>query len=117
MNLMDKVHIDRLELAYEELYKNAIYTRTELPENRGGTNRPIRELDRAVIEALHTLMKDNPDDFTPYDTVRGLYIEGDPIYPGAGPHRETHIQICVRNINCIKCYFDPRTESPNPFIV
>jgi hypothetical protein len=42
-----------------------------------------------------------------YDTVRGAFLEGDPIYPGAGFSREAHIQIAVRNRACILGVFRP----------
>lgn len=116
MNLMDSIHIGRLKIGYEFLKANAELAGAELPSNRGKGDRPLRELDRAVIEALHEYIKAHPTDMKPYDTVRGLFLEGDPVYFGAGFLEETHIQLCVRNLNCIKAFFDPRTECPNPFI-
>jgi hypothetical protein len=48
------------------------------------------------------------------DSVRGLFQEGPPIYPGAAIRRQTHIQIAVRNPNCILGHFLPRIDSaPN----
>lgn len=81
-----------------------------MPENKDlGGEIKIRKLDCAVIELLHatndTLKKER------YDTVRGMFEEGNPLYPGAGIKEKNHIQICVRNINCIKGYFKPLEES------
>lgn len=45
-----------------------------------------------------------------YDTVRGAFTEGDPVYPGAGFSREAHIQIAVRNNDCILGVFLPNVE-------
>ena len=42
-----------------------------------------------------------------YDTVRGAYLEGEPVYPEAKIYNQTHIQICVRNVECILGYFVP----------
>jgi hypothetical protein len=42
-----------------------------------------------------------------YDTLRGAFMEGEPIYPDAGFHSKNHIQICVRNSACIKGFFLP----------
>ncbi|MGA7236293.1 MAG: hypothetical protein WBY44_11470 [Bryobacteraceae bacterium] len=39
------------------------------------------------------------------DTFRGVFIEGEPLYPGAGFYAKTHVQIVVRNPNCIKGVF------------
>jgi hypothetical protein len=47
----------------------------------------------------------------PFDSVRGVFIEGQPLYPGAGFHDKNHIQICIRNPNCIKGLFLPRDEA------
>lgn len=68
----------------------------------------IRELDCQVIEHLHERMR--LKGVKPYDSVRGVFIEGTPIYEDAGFYDKTHIQICIRNPNCIKGLFIPRQE-------
>jgi hypothetical protein len=66
----------------------------------------LRKLDCAVIETVHTL---NSDASLPeYDSVRGVFWEGEELYPNAGFKEKNHIQICVRNPNCIKGFFIPR---------
>jgi hypothetical protein len=75
----------------------------ELPRNIG-ENR--RFLDCAVLEYVHQQNKEN--DCTAFDTVRGAFQEGDPIYEGAYLTAKNHIQICVRNPECIRGYFLPR---------
>jgi len=58
----------------------------------------------AVIEQVHDFnMQENR---VPFDTVRGIFIEGNEVYPGSGFREKTHIQICVRNLGCIKGYFN-----------
>lgn len=42
-----------------------------------------------------------------YDSVRGVFEEGLEPYPGSAFKEKTHIQVCVRNPNCIKGYFAP----------
>ena len=37
-----------------------------------------------------------------FDTARGIFTEGGPVYEGAGIQTKNHIQICIRNLNCIK---------------
>jgi hypothetical protein len=39
------------------------------------------------------------------DSVKGVFIEGRPIYEGSGFHEKTHIQIAVRNLDCVKGMF------------
>jgi hypothetical protein len=43
-----------------------------------------------------------------FDSVRGVFWEGKELYPGAGFMERNHIQICLRNPNCIKGFFIPR---------
>jgi hypothetical protein len=76
-----------------------------LPENTGGDDEVIRSLDCAVIEALHLRRKNT--DQSPFDSVRGLFHGGQTIYPGSGFRKNNHVQICVRNHDCIKGYFGP----------
>ena len=64
------------------------------------------ELDCAVIETVHTIMGEAGEEI--YDSVKGVFFEGAEIYPGAGFREKDHIQICIKNPNCIKGYFLPR---------
>jgi hypothetical protein len=43
-----------------------------------------------------------------FDSVRGVFWEGRELYPNAGFREKDHIQICIRNPNCIKGFFYPR---------
>ena len=85
----------------------------ELPKNEGATqDRLLRKLDCAVIEHLHARIEaeraNGEATLAPFDSVRGLFSEGAPVYEGSGFRKKTHVQICVRNPNCIKGYFNPR---------
>jgi hypothetical protein len=73
----------------------------DLPQN--GPDLLRRNLDCAVIEVLHDIRKDSGE--TPIDTVRGVFLEGSPIFEGSGFYAKTHIQICVCNPACIKGVF------------
>ena len=65
-----------------------------------------RNLDCAVIESIHAFnKKEKLDEF---DSVRGVFFEGSDLYPDAGFKEKNHIQIAIRNPNCIKGYFIPR---------
>lgn len=43
----------------------------------------------------------------PYHTVRGVFVEGSPLYPTSQLHTESHIQLAVRNSSAIVGYFLP----------
>ena len=45
-----------------------------------------------------------------FDSTRAVFIEGGPAFEGAGLFERTHIQICIRNPNCIQGFFMPREE-------
>lgn len=71
--------------------------------NTGGEDYLQRKLDCAVINFVHELRETNFK--PPFDTVRGVFMEGARIYPNSGFRQQTHIQICVRNPLCIKGVF------------
>jgi hypothetical protein len=68
----------------------------------------IRKLDCAVIETIHPFNRGiNKRE---YDSVRGVFFEGKELYPNAGFKEKNHIQICLRNPNCLKSLFIPREQ-------
>ena len=67
-------------------------------------------LDCAVINHNHDYMVEINE--TPFDTVRGVFTEGNPVDPGARFRDKTHIQIAVRNPSLIHdCREIPRPTS------
>jgi hypothetical protein len=79
----------------------------------------LRHLDCAVIEFMNDsiqsrvkleIEKNGYSNFNVFDSVRGVFVEGGRIYDGAGIFEKSHIQICIRNPNCIKGFFLPRKE-------
>ena len=69
----------------------------------------LRNLDCAVIQTIQSFFA--KQGVQQYDSVRGVFTEGNPVYPGAGVLEKTHTQICVVNPNCIKGYFAPMKKS------
>ena len=114
LDLLNREDQDLLQAAYESLATITAAAGKKLPQNRnmptgGDTNRRARALDCAVIKHLHSMMRDEEtgDAFDWFDTVRGMFTEGDEIYPGAAFYRQSHVQIAVRNPDCIKGLFLP----------
>lgn len=105
-NLMDRTALIELRGAYDFLESLMTKSREKLPTN--GENLLSRKLDCAVFTTLQGYRKDNG--LPPYDTVRGLFFEGDPLYPGAGFKSKDHIQICVQDTRCILGYFKPLVD-------
>lgn len=107
LNLSDYGCTRVLMNSYHLLCNECNLTNTPYPQNSGkNEDKPFRRLDCAVIERLHRLNEEIG--IPPYDSVRGVFFEGEPIYPSAGFRDKTHIQLCVRNPNCIKGYFTPK---------
>lgn len=112
LNLMDTKSLQLVRQAYAHLDEISATAKMELPTNKiDKTSGELlqRDLDCAVIETLHKL--NDMNDLPPYDSVRGVFEEGDALYPNAGFRGKTHIQICVRNPACIKGYFRLLPES------
>ncbi len=111
LDLLDTRYLRLVKKSYFNFISSAGMDGIEIPRNRtvkGSTDKLLRELDCAVIENLHDMQRQTK--FEPFDSVRGVFVEGDELYPGAGFHDKNHIQICIRNPNCIKGFFIPREE-------
>lgn len=79
---------------------------TEVAKNVGKSpDKAGRALDCAVMNTLHEYRESRRE--PAYDSVRGPFLEGDPIYQNAGFLSKNHIQLSVRNTDCIKGYFRP----------
>lgn len=79
----------------------------EIPRNIGGEDRKLRRLDCAVMNGyLRRLEKVGQR----YDTVRGCFEEGGPVFEGARIQFESHIQVAVRNQENILGVFQPLNE-------
>lgn len=119
LDLIDSEFIKMLSIYYELMAKDFAYIGKELPKNKDVKEDKhkdllIRELDCAVIEYLHQKIReeiksDKNSPIKEFDSARGVFTEGGPAFPGAGVQRKNHIQICIRNMNCIKGFFLPRT--------
>ena len=110
LNLLEASAIAQVKQAYGVL--SVRFADGDMPRNQGGNDLLKRYLDCAVIETLHQVRdeasaagEDAP--LAPYQTVLAAFREGDALYPDAGFHEKTHIQIAVRDLSCIKGYFRP----------
>lgn len=117
-DLTDNHYINELKVGYDEVVKLCHAANLPIPQNKDigkSTDLLLRKLDCAVIQTIHRLHRQTGNN--PYDSVRGVFWEGAPVYPNAGFCEKNHIQICVCNPNCIKGYFLPKSLNqnfPNP---
>jgi hypothetical protein len=105
-NLLNTKYIEYLKLGYKFYIESAKKANKELPTNKnakGNNDKLIRHLDCAVIDFTLNNFEEEYNIY--FDTVRGLFKEGIDIYPDAGFQEKNHIQVSVRNPNCIKGFF------------
>jgi hypothetical protein len=92
--------IEMVNAAYDSLRDTFDAAGQPLPKN--SQDLLMRRLDCAVIQWLHRILELEGKEL---DSVRGVFIEGSPIYPSSGFNAKTHVQIAVRNFECIKGVF------------
>jgi hypothetical protein len=104
LNLVESSSLKLLSNSYKYLKKAS---------EEGGKGRVIpinyknnRALDCRVIEFIHSekLASEEPS----YDTIRCAFPEGEEAYPSSFISSRLHIQVCVRNLMCIRGFFLPR---------
>jgi hypothetical protein len=114
-DLTELKYLKYLRIGYEHLRNQ----NKPMPENKtvlkDNPDLLLRYLDCAVIETSLEMFKEefNID----FDSVRGMFFEGEDLYPNSGFKTKNHIQIAIRNHNCIKGYFIPRELDSNQKIV
>lgn len=105
-DLTDSDSLSEVADAFELLRSALREQGADLKENVGNTReRLLRRRDRAVIEFMH--YSRTQSGLLSYDTMRAPFTEGGELYEGAGFCKLTHIQLAVRNTDCIKGYFRP----------
>ena len=128
LDFTDSEFIDILSSYYGLMKEDLRIAGKKLPQNRDLPKDKyhdliLRELDCAVLEYLHQKIAEQIDydiankgysEYKHFDTIRGIFTEGGPAFDGAGIQAKNHIQICIRNLNCIKGFFIPRKEIKFP---
>lgn len=118
-NCLDLVARENLELLHDAYVSfKALQEKAALPLPVNKTvpgspddDRILRYLDCAVIKHLHSILELESAEIRlvdPFDTVRGMFAEGEEVYPGCGFKNRNHVQIAVMNSDCIKGIFIPR---------
>lgn len=101
-DLLRRENLDKLQNLYN-FYQNLDI---EIPKNKGKEFK-LRYADCYLINNIlvHESKKGNI-----FDSVRGVFWEGEELYPNAGFRKQNHIQISIINPNCIKGFFVPREK-------
>jgi len=101
LDLTTSAGIQMARFAYDKLKKLYETAEKPLPENR--PDKFLHPLDCVVINNLHKIREE--DGLPPVDSVKGIFQEPPVLYPGSAFMRKNHIQIAVRNTDCIKGVF------------
>ena len=108
-DLTDTAYLKELKKSYDFALEFSRISGIPLPVNKtlgNSTDLLLRKLDCYIIQTTHRINREANK--RAYDSVRGVFWEGKPLYPNAGFAEKNHIQICICNPNCIKGYFLPR---------
>ena len=97
LDLTQQKSLDVIRTAYGGLKRLVEKNGYELPANESEYK---RQLDNMVFDYLYETMPEPK-----FQTVRGPFFEGTPLYPNGGIASQTHIQIAVRDLSCIKGVF------------
>lgn len=111
LNLTDSASSEILRQGYNLLRIRCEAVNIPLPTNIPSKRTKdvlLRNLDCAVIQQIHDYNETQKRNR--FDSVRGIFTEGERVYPGSEFFEKTHVQICVCNPNCIKGYFAPMTK-------
>lgn len=114
LDLLNRENLDLVRLAHQLYVADQSRTRLSIPQNRdlkGGSGKILRYLDCAVIRFLHQVLE--KEGAEPFDTVRGFFPEGQPLYEGAGFQDRNHIQIAVCNVDKLLGVFYPPGHAPD----
>lgn len=111
LNLTDSASAEVLREGYELLKLRCDISKIDMPVNRKSVKTKdvlLRDLDCAVIQQIHDYNKQKG--LPAFDSVRGIFTEGRPVYEGSEFLEKTHVQLCICNPNCIKGYFNPLSK-------
>ncbi|USQ95900.1 hypothetical protein [Caulobacter sp. RL271] len=97
--------LDLTTQASLQVIRTAYDVAKQLTEGRGetlieNTDTFRRERDCAVLNVLYESLPEPK-----FQTARGIFTEGGPLYEGAHMMSRTHVQIAVRDLSCIKGVF------------
>lgn len=127
-DFLDSKFTGLIETYYPAMEAEYLAAQKALPKNVEARDdqhkdKLVRLLDCATIEYMHKVITEtyfgdiateNHSRTKVFDSVRGAFSEGGPAFPGAGIQKKSHIQVCIRNLNCIKGFFIPRDEVDFP---
>jgi hypothetical protein len=99
LNLLESTYHDALRATYQNLrtvYRSQGWT---LPKNQ----KKRHDLDCLVINKFVKFMERfERQQGILFQTVRGVFEEGRPLFPGSALRSQSHLQIAVRDVHCLR---------------
>jgi hypothetical protein len=103
LDMLSANGIAAVRAAHDNFIETSKKSKSQIPSNSLGPDLLLRKLDCSVINFLHESLQQAKQPL--FDSVRGVFIEGDRIYTNSGFYKRTHIQLCIRNPKAIKGVF------------
>ena len=99
LNLLESTYHDAIRATYRNLRTVYRSQGWAFPKNR----KKRHDLDCLVINKFVLFM----EQFTGqqgilFQTVRGVFEEGRPLFPGSAIRSQSHVQIAVRDVQCLR---------------
>ena len=122
LDLIARENVALLRTAYDAFVEIQKKSDLPIPKNLrpSAENEDIlllRFLDCAVLRYLHQTIKESGDPtLIPFDTVRGMFVEGEEAFPGSGIAAKSHVQVAVCNDDCIRGLFFPLQDGKRLFL-
>jgi hypothetical protein len=111
LDMTTQAGIKEFSLAYQAFAAGLRVAGTPVPVNRPAsetdTDVIYRALDNAVFTWLHKARASQDPPLSSFQAVRAAFHQGDKVAPTSGFHASTHIQISLRDDNCIVGWFVP----------
>jgi len=113
LDLLEQKSIDLVKVSHDIVVHQFEVKEAKMPKNESHFHR----LDCAVIENVHAMVNESLAECSAtnqkpvmqhFDTVRAVFLEGNPLFDSSYFLDETHIQVCVRHPKNILGYFRPR---------
>ncbi len=103
LNLLESTYHDGLKATYQNLrtvYRSQGWT---LPKNQ----KKRHDLDCLVMNKYVEFMERfEGQQGIVFQTVRGVFEEGRPLFPGSAIRAQSHVQIAVRDVACMRIHLE-----------
>ncbi|NVD69010.1 hypothetical protein D0T25_17200 [Duganella sp. BJB488] len=106
--------IHEFTLAYPALLSGLAATGSPVPKNAAASEDDadiiLRKLDNAVFTFIHDIRENSSPPSPSFQAVRGAFYQGAEVAPKSGFRVGTHVQIALRDNDCVEGWFLARGD-------